>query len=818
MNILKKLVLKDLKLNKKRTIGTIVGIILSCALIMVVGGMFYTLCNSLLQNAINQNGYYHVMLSDVTEEEVKEFKNNRLFKNVISNKLVGYTYYDKKDGYLGEVYSMDKNTFDDLKYNIISGEFPKNDNELLITRSYQYHIKADVGDYLDIEIGDIESSEGYFGKIINSKTKKMKVVGIVDRYGALITTDMKSDKYVAYLTLKNPSNYKSDLVMFFGARNFDELEMSSDFKNMRLNQDVLLWETFNFSSDAKLFLYGVLALVIGIIMVTSIFSIRNSFAISITEKLKTYGMLSSVGATRKQILKMVLFEGFVVGLFGIIFGIILGLFVTIGLCALINFIAINADLFGDGFMLYYGFSYLPIVLSVVSSTVVIFLSVIMSAIRASHTSPIKNIRNADNIKAKKLKVPKFISKIFGIGGTLSYKNLKRSKKKYRVTVVSLTVSILVFITAASFVEYGIRTIKQEFGDLNYNVEAYGIGIVKYEDGEIAEKSIERINKLEEIDGASTLYETEKNGYWFIKDSSHFVYKVEYIDYDRMCAHIYLYNDEAFKNFVKEIGGDYDYLKNKFILLNRGEYQEGSNKRYTKVTDYQKGDKIELVNKDVGIITYNIGAVVEKLPIGVTTVNAGQNLVIVGNYKYFDDNGYDIEHVGTFFNSSDPYKLEKDIREVDSEIYVENLDEVYSKFQTIILIVSIVVYGFIIVVTLIGVTSVFNTINSNMELRSRDFATLKSIGMTKKEFNNMINLEAIFYSLKSLIYGSILGIIGSYIAYMVFLDHYNYSYVFPLKPIIISIVFIVLIVLILMRYSIKKINKQNIIETIRNSNI
>ena len=91
-------------------------------------------------------------------------------------------------------------------------------------------------------------------------------------------------------------------------------------------------------------------------------------------------------------------------------------------------------------------------------------------------------------------------------------------------------------------------------------------------------------------------------------------------------------------------------------------------------------------------------------------------------------------------------------------------------------------------------------------------------MTKKEFNNMINLEAIFYSLKSLLYGIVLGLIGSYVIFNLISDNYIFEYKAPIKSILIAIIFIVILILIIMRYSIKKINKQNIIETIRNSNI
>ena len=139
-------------------------------------------------------------------------------------------------------------------------------------------------------------------------------------------------------------------------------------------------------------------------------------------------------------------------------------------------------------------------------------------------------------------------------------------------------------------------------------------------------------------------------------------------------------------------------------------------------------------------------------------------------------------------------------------------------KSLLLIFSIFVYGFITVITFIGVTAIFNTITSNMELRKKEFAMLKSIGMTKKEFNNMINLESLFYSMKSLFVGIILGLGGSYLVYTVFSKRWDFGYSIPTIPIIISTVFVLVMVCVIMKYSINKIQKQNIIETIRKENI
>ncbi len=817
MNILRKLTLRDLKLNKKRTIGTLVGVILSCALIVVVLGMLVVLQNSIFKSQVYNNGYYHARIGKIDEQEIKKIKGYDYVSDVIAVNNIGYTYYEKEWGQMGDVYSMDKDTFDKLSYHIIEGEFPKNENELLINQSFQYHYDLEVGDYYDMEIGDLEKSE-YYGedKIVNTKTIKYKIVGIIDRYGDLITTNSESDLHNAYVILKNPNNYKTDLVKLLGSGTIKKIE--SEYDDIKINVSVIMWETMDFGNQVVSILTSIIGIILFVIIVTSIFSIRNSFAISITEKTKTYGMLTSIGATKNQIIRMVLFEGLVIGIIGITLGLLLGVGVNVLLVFIINAIANSANLFGDGFIMVYKFSMIPIVLAIILSLVVIFLSVITSAIKAGRVSPIQNIRNSDDIKSKKLKTPKLIKKIFGIGGVLSYKNLKRSKKKYRVTIVSLTISIFIYIIVSTFVEYMLNIIHEEYADSGFNI----VVTPGYSKSDEDEKEL--INKFESLDKAYIKYYAFVNsetGGERIDFENHIV--SDLIQFDdgagsKMVMYsILLYNENGFKDYADKLDLKYDDIKDKIIVISEVK-DEHSNKRneYITLTNYKKGDVINFNGTAI-----EVGEVTREKPIGLE--DYGPNcLYLIGQI----DNIPKIEgldtHVSTvYYDSDEPYKFVEILNDLDNEeheLYIENLDEQVSKVRSMILILSIIVYGFIIVVTFIGVTSVFNTINSNMELRSSDFATLKSIGMTKREFNNMINLEAVFYSVKSLLYGIVLGLIGSYAVFAILSGNYVFDYRAPIKSIGIAVIFIIVLILIIMRYSIKKINKQNIIETIRNNNI
>ena len=817
MNILRKLTKLDLKLNKKRTIGTLLGIILATALITVVGGMFEVLRNTLVKTTIDYSGYYHVQLVNVDKNDLEKIKDNKDFSRVMSVGYTGLTHIgleNEEEGNMDSlVISMDEDTFKELKQEVLEGTFPKNNKEILIDNNLSKYYDIKVGDTINVATDiNVSSLGGY--EVTYDKLEEYKVVGIGSYYGTSVTTKDDSSMYMAYLTLKNPRNHKKAISNLLGVNDYRKDKSAKYVANV--NRELLRWEVFSFSEDTTKFLTTVLAVVILIILVTSVFSIRNSFAISTNEKIRLYGMLASTGATKKQIKRMVLFEGLCLGIIGIGGGIILGSFVVWLLTLIINTLAVNANLV-DNSMLYYKFSFISIIMATLVSIVMIYLSTISSSRKASKVSPIQNIRNSDNIKAKKLRVPFFIRKIFATGGVLAYKNLKRSKKKYRVTVISLSVSILIFIMVSSFLEYGLREINNEFGGINYDVALHLNGT---EENEV------NLKQLLSLSDGHAIYSDYNHSRSFIYDDSHVVsdegkadmcskYDENYNCIEREYAvnsREYYYDDASFKEICKKSKIDYNYAKDKAIITDYAKID----KKYYRLTNYKKGDKFTLTNIEENInMTYEVAGVTEFRPWGID--NNYRDVIIILNKEYYQgDNELGIDAI--YYKTKNASKLVDDLQKIDESFDIENISELAKQINTIIIIFSIFVYGFIIVVTLIGVTSVFNTINSNMELRKREFATLKSIGMTKREFNRMILLESIFYSMKSLFFGIILGLAGSYLVYKAFSGSMDFGYILPVKSIIISIVFIIVLVYTIMKYSLSKTNKQNIIETIRKENI
>lgn len=848
MNILNKLTIKNLKLNKKRSLGTIIGIILSVALICAVSNMVSSFRETLIQNAINESGYWHIRLYNVSNDKLKRLKLNKDIDNIYTISEDGYAKLDTiKNEYKPylKFYGMNKEAFNNLEFKLIKGRFPKDDNEIIISEHLNKNGKANlkIDDEITVNVGDrvtleddyVLNDSNPFDKgneiIKNPNTKKYRVVGIIKRPDVsfeptsapaytTITTSTNEDNFSVFISLKNPRD-KNSFVELLGAKNYDKV-VNMGINNPRydytLNNELLRWEALKFSDSTFSMLLSIAEVVIFIIIFTSIFCIRNSFAISTTEKMRMYGMLSSVGATKKQIKKSVLTEGFILGLIAIPIGIICGIIAVFVLLKIVN-LFLGDFLFNNIDGMVFKVSFIAIIISIILGFVTIYFSAISSAKKASKVSPIDNLRNTNNIKisSKKLKTPKLIKNVFKTGGVLAYKNLKRSKKKYRTTVVSLTVSIFVFISMFTFINEGFKQSSNYYQNYDYNYR------ITFNNN----SSMDEINEIRNLDSVNASYLVYYAKPSILIDDISKINPKEPLEceYDKndKCIkkyarlNIILLDDSTFKSYVKKVKGNYDYLKDKGILTDMYRfYDNKSKKEYEdRIYTYKSGDTIDskLLNDDN--MSIDIGLVSNIMPYGFENVYSNGGYIVLNN-KYF--NNIDYYGADLMIDSLDTEQLTNNILNIDSELNYYDMDEEAKAEKSIVIVISIFLYGFICVITLIGVTNIFNTITSNMELRQKEFAMLKSVGMTKKEFNHMINLETLFYSSKSLIYGSILGIIGSYFVHRAFAGKIDTQFVLPYKAILICILFVFIVVYMIMKYSMNKINKQNMIETIRKENI
>ncbi len=848
MKILNRFTIKNLRLNKKRTIVTIIGIMLSTALICGVAGLVSSFQKTLVNACIATDGNFHVKFNNVSRDKFSYVTENQKVKQYFFTSQLGWAILDGSENsgkpYV-QVMEYDKTALENYGIKLINGRLPENSNEILISE----HIRSDaqvnwkVGDTITLKVGDRVTEEGFklddsnpynveyneeldvyeesefMEYIINTEERTYTIVGITERlsYEGYVSPGYK------VITFKEKLRDNENIsVLYKHAYEYktlnDEISDNLETNDIESNRDLIRYQGGLGDSAMAAVIY-IAVIVIFIIIISSVFVIRNSFNISVSERNRQYGMLASIGATSKQIKKNVVFEGMVVGLIAIPLGILLGIVAIIILLQVVNYI-LSDQLIGMEFV--YSINIIGIVISIAISLITIYLSTLIPAKKAAKISPIESIRgnNEIKIKAKKVRTSKITKAVFGIGGVIASKNLKRSKKKYRTTVISIVVSIFIFVSLSSFLSYGMDTTSYYYTNFKYNIYVnYGRSDSKKEKEE--EEIYKKIAKLDGVKEYSYTWETslKTDMYKYAKDKDR-------ITEDEGTS-IVVYNNDYFKKYMKEIGLKEDDYKTAVILIDDEiQYNEDNSKEVVNLYDIKKGDTITLKSKEEKQISAKISAKSTQRPMGFEQVYCDGGMLLVSQdfiTEVLQDNPDNYPLGALMIYSDNADQMEKDIKNFKDEngylnLDIQNIDSYISAQKKIVLVMAIFLYGFITVISLIGVTNIFNTITTNMILRSKEFATLKSIGMTTKEFNRMIRLESIMYGIKSLIIGLPLGILGSYGIYNGFAKEMDLGYNLPINAIVIAIVFVFIIIGITMKYSLNKINKQNIIETIRKDNI
>lgn len=881
MKLLNKLTLKNLRLNKVRTIVTIVGIMLSAALITVVSGMALSGRQTMIDAQTAWSGNYDVALDIIDNSVIETARNNRNVENAFYKERLGYARTKNADGEICDysVLAMSENTYGNcFKIDLIKGKFPTNSGEAVVTKAFKTQDGKDVkiGDKITLDVGVLTDKDGNvldeegihnllqkdFNKcsIIDAVKRTYTVTGIIERPKTselydpsnlsmiytvsdekapieAIRTKHMNKLYIAY-TPQSEGNYLQNTADILGFKADDmsnvisdeispEDQQTSGINAYEFNSILLSMKGYGSNDATNTVIFSLAVIIIIIVMLASVFVIRNSFAISITEKTSMYGMLASVGATKRQIRRNVLFEGFILGLIGIPLGILLGLGVNAILIAILN--SVLGDML-NGATFVFVTPTIPIICAIVLSAVTIFCSSFFIALRASRIPPLVAIRGNKDIKVKNNKsyrTSKLTKKLFGVGGEIASKSLKRSRKKYRTTVISIVVSVAMFIAVSAFMDYGMTYTEHYYGKTDYSYMVSGIDT----------KQAQTIEKMPEIDNYLTVglqyghvsadVPVNECGENFLYDNADGTksFSVEFLEFEH----------DTFVKICRELELDYNKVKGGVLVYSQvtpDNSESGNSSKPMKLFGKTAPTKFIVYGYDDNgnkLIAgkLKVSSVFDEIPKSADSVSAkeqffGQGLIIGEQGVISPQLGERECYITLYANTSNHTSLTNRIESMegaDDSIYIFDYEENVRQFNAIMLIVGIFVYGFIGVISLIGLTNIFNTISTNMQLRSKEFASLKSIGMTKKEFNRMIRLESLMYGIKSLIIGIPLGVLGVFAIFSAFSrGNVPMSFVFPWKAILISIAAVIIVVWLIMKYSISKVNKQNIIETIRNDNI
>lgn len=848
MSILNDLTIKNLKLNKKRTIVTIIGIILSTALMVGIGLLFSSFQDYMIRETISYNGKYEAEYGDVSLDKLNSIDKKDF--SYFYQKAIGFSKFDSANEYKPYLYisSVNKEYFNEL--HLISGRFAENDSELVISNHINTNGGASykIGDIITLKYGErvvegintLANNEYYEEETLNIVGEKTyTIVGIVER------SNFEDYSASGYSTFTLDMNDKEGIVnVFVMFNNKKKIIKQSEDLAKKLGYDNAI--SYN---STLLALYGestygnimksmitMIVIMLSLVSIGCIVVIYNSFAISVMERKKEFGLLSSIGATKKQLSYTVFFEALIEGTIGIILGIC-GAYIGIGTVILI----IN-NLIGDILVLKLNLvtNIMFIIIPVIFMILVIFISALVPSRRAAKVSPIEAIRQNDDIKInkKKIKTGKLVNKLFGIEGEIALKNIKRNKKKYRVTIVSLFISIVLFISFSSYMNYTIDTASSVMGEVPYDYQISYFG---------DDNDIDALDKISEIIKSNDVKEYVSYSASNLSIIGNYTYSDEYLDFYKSAygddgikaltnlkyqyISIYILDDISYNKYKELIGLDKDSV----ILLNKFKgVSYGNNKRVNyDIPVINNGDiNIKICNFDDNDEDVDTTKYCNKKIDNIFITNKSFDLIeefsymsdfkLIVNKELYDN----ISDSGTHYtqfniisdNTDNIDKLTKELDKYDNVNYT-NVKESMKQANNMILVIKILMYGFIGLVTLIGVTSVFNTISTSMALRKREFAVLRSIGLTRKGFNKILFFESLFFGLKSLIYAIPVSLGVTIIIHYALADMMSInSIVIPWKAIIISIVSVFVIVLLTMMYSTSKIKKHNIIEQIREENI
>lgn len=875
MSIISRLTQKHLWSNKRRTWVTIIGVMLCTAMICAVSTLIGSFRHYLIECDEYSSGTYHVSFSALPYESVPQLQANAEVSSVGATASMGVSQNIKTENpekpYL-YVMALDEAAEALLPVHLVEGRLPQTPNEIALPQHLITNggVSVSVGQTLTLSLGQrmldgasLSGNKRYIeGESIASPANKTyTVVGIIERMGiesynsacytgitVLDPASLASDAPVnAYLSLAHPSN-AYHLVPGM-AQSLGITEEQTNY-----NASLLAYYGSFASGDADATFFALAVIVIALIMLGSVSVIYNAFAISATERKAQFGLLASVGATQKQIRKSVWLEGLTVGAIGIPLGIALGIG---GIGITLKLIqSLLLDLFNTPGQLALTLHVSPLLtlLAAVIAAVTIALSVYLPAKRASKTSPIEAIRTTQDIKSTgRVHANRLTQRLFGFEANLALKQMQRNRKRYRTTIFSLFISLVMFLSFSSFVDYMDMAANMQLQTANY-------------DYIISANSTERSAQalLEVYDDVQSNANLDNA---VLRATDSFSFKLDEALFTPQTLSLFRDADNQYIHYDSDIGCDVWYMN--LYVLPDAEYdtllaQQGlsspDRSGLMLVSPFKFRDEQGKLYQFNGV---NASALPHSLTLfnwnEVHTVENGEDIYIADGYVSADVNVIGAlqtlpsavfpsdTSVSALCSESEyqslcqslqeepaPFSLYltvDDIQSFDtwiaehpvlgqerSGLNVYSVSAMVEENERVLLIVSIFCYGFIALMMLISVTSVLNTISTNMQLRKKEFATLQSVGMTKRAMGRMIRFESFFYGVKALLYALPVSIGISYLMYRMFTKSFVFSFTLPWIQYLGAVVGVFLLIFATMWYATRKMRQQSIVETIRQDSI
>ena len=859
MNLYTSLTLRYLKQNKRRTLVTIIGIILATALICGIGNICTSFMDYQMRDQIKTSGSFYATFTDMDKEKAEVITKSSGVSEYGYKKNLGSVILDKKNSTSLNINVFDKNTINSFQITLKKGSYPKNESELIVTQDLLNKWNKKIGDKITLNLGElIYDDMGMISKLKNPQKTTFKIVGTLDKApynsklfaitGFDINTVNKNEKFDVSICTKNPKDIYKTAISIGENIGLVQADEASDEDYSYDDQTLMYYKGIDFN-ESLLRLLGasaydninktlllIVGLVASLVIIATIATIYNSFSIAISERKKQFGILNSIGATKSQIMKFVFLEGFLVSIVGIPIGLLSGT-VAIDIVFKVIKTFFKTSMFGE-LDLRVVFSPIVLILSTLVILLTIFISALIPAINAAKISPLEAIKNSSNLKVGKIKSSKLVKKIFKTEGELAYKNLRRNKGKFRITLFSLVISIVIFISFNGFVDMFVEANQINYGSITNDLTLYENNLLTKEEVQKTIDELKKINGLKDvaIDKGYNLnvHVDEKN---INKDLRESLKQSRYVDMDNsnynfINSRLYIPGYFSISN-IKLSEGKFDRKTAKAengVILVRYSYQESLAKKGKVVlSNYKVGDTLNCTitsydsdgKESAKEVKLKILAITDEILTGnnqypETSFGVVAYDDLIPSLGITDDKSSSIYYVATNREKSTRDEVKK-VAEENNLSVIDSIDEAQKLEQTMN-VMKIFVYGFIVVISLVSVTNIINTISTNINLRKREFAIIKSIGVTPQGFKKMIYMESILYGILSLLYGIPIGICMNVLMNKILEGMITVQTLIPYKAILICVVAIFVITFIASYIPLKKMSKENIIDNIRQESI
>ena len=900
MGVMSKITIRQMLLNKRRTTITIIGVIIAVAMFTAVSTLLGSFMDFGQQAAIANKGNYHVCYYDLSSEDLNTIQADDNVKSY-------YAIHDEGLAQLPDEYGSKKflwikaisaNTMEDSGVHLVEGRLPQNDQELVLSESIKQRNPDDytIGQTVTFDLGErkiknppegvtqeLDGSITYMGEDETFKVLEQKTYTIV----GFATMASQEQSYMPSLTAVTALNtdvlYRGTLDVYVQAKHIDSIYAWGDDLGNKIgekdgisydfNNGLLMFEGINQDSQFMGMLFTLIAILFIIIFIGAIALIYNAFAISITERSTDFGLLSSIGATKRQKRRSVLLEALLILAVAVPIGVLGGYFglwlVFAAVNPAINTLVSGGYLLGSDLeaqlQLRVVISPIAILIAVIMSVLTVLVSAWIPAVRAGRVTPIEAIRQAKDVKLtpRSVKTSRLTGALFGIEGEIAAKNMKRSKKRSRVVIVSFVISLVLFLSASSFTHLFSQSVDVATGDVNYNIYVnLWQSANDASKSELPKELLQAENAISHLDGIEDFTVVNGMQSFYPKDfkedalsaSARKIWDAQAEkgnNLNQPVIQVVALNDETLKAYCDKVGADYDTMQNtenfNGILVNNIAWKEGKNYTSISVLDKKMGDTQVLTDytheesdeeaTDSGETdqserkveydrTFRIAATTDQVPIGFSTIRSvndgGLGVDVFVSQAVFEKYlPSDYYYYVVYLSAADSGSLSDQIEELmtdpayrDLAYSVSDITSQVRMIEQIIFLINTFSYVFIALISAIGIANIFNTISTGIILRQKEFAMLKSVGMSPKGFHKMLFFESLLYGIKSLLWGLPISFAVMALLYLVLRQNFAIPFSVPWLQVAIGIGAIFAIVLITVCYGAVKIRKKNVIEGLR----